>query len=218
MVCAANGGMKGGDVHYLLVHWGAEAGCDMDRRVLRTYRALNEAFTALLAEYSYERVTVAMLCERASIRRTTFYKHFTDKADFLTFFVNSLRVEFAERAHRLASGADSDGAPEHLIILEQLADFLLEHEALFDNVFESSASGTLLRAISDGVARSISELVRGRAGTQPRADGDGPCRCEFAAGGVVRLLQLWWEQGHTSEGRRQLISSADALTATLLRA
>ena len=51
----------------------------MDLRIKKTYRALFEAFTELLEEHRFEDVTVAMLCDRAMIRRTTFYKHFRDK-------------------------------------------------------------------------------------------------------------------------------------------
>ena len=51
----------------------------MDLRVQKTYRALFGAFTELLEEHRFEDITVAMLCERAMIRRTTFYKHFADK-------------------------------------------------------------------------------------------------------------------------------------------
>ena len=51
----------------------------MDLRVQKTYRALFAAFTELLEEHRFEDVTVAMLCDRAMIRRTTFYKHFADK-------------------------------------------------------------------------------------------------------------------------------------------
>ena len=43
----------------------------MDLRIKKTYRALFEAFTELLEEHRFEDVTVAMLCDRAMIRRTT---------------------------------------------------------------------------------------------------------------------------------------------------
>ena len=57
----------------------------MDLRIERTYRSLIEAFTRLLEERLYEDVTVAMLCNEAMIRRTTFYKHFADKGEFFSF-------------------------------------------------------------------------------------------------------------------------------------
>ena len=56
----------------------------MDLRIQKTYRSLLTAFTKLLEKHRYEDVSVAMLCEEAMIRRTTFYKHFADKSEFFT--------------------------------------------------------------------------------------------------------------------------------------
>ena len=64
----------------------------MDLRIKKTYRALFEAFTELLEEHRFEDVTVAMLCDRAMIRRTTFYKHFRDKNDYFALSMSSCRA------------------------------------------------------------------------------------------------------------------------------
>ena len=50
-----------------------------DLRIQKTYLALQNAFVALLEEKRFEELTVNELCDRAMIRRTTFYKHFGDK-------------------------------------------------------------------------------------------------------------------------------------------
>ena len=62
-----------------------------DLRILRTYRSLNEAFTGLMEEKRFEDITVGELCERAMIRRTTFYKHFADKYEYFTFYIKEMR-------------------------------------------------------------------------------------------------------------------------------
>ena len=65
-----------------------------DLRILRTYRSLNEAFTGLMEEKRFEDITVGELCERAMIRRTTFYKHFADKYEYFTFYIKEMRESF----------------------------------------------------------------------------------------------------------------------------
>ena len=50
-----------------------------DLRVQKTYRALMAAFEALMAEETFDDITVNELCARALIRRPTFYSHFEDK-------------------------------------------------------------------------------------------------------------------------------------------
>ena len=50
----------------------------LDFRIEKTYMSLHNAFTTLIEERHFEDFTVNDLCERAMIRRTTFYKHFAD--------------------------------------------------------------------------------------------------------------------------------------------
>ena len=60
----------------------------MDLRIQKTYMGLHNAFTDLLEEKRFENITVNELCEKAMIRRTTFYKHFADKYEYFTFYMN----------------------------------------------------------------------------------------------------------------------------------
>ena len=59
----------------------------LDLRVQKTYKALVEAFERLLLEKEFESISVTEICDAAMIRRPTFYKHFLDKYDFITFFI-----------------------------------------------------------------------------------------------------------------------------------
>ncbi len=54
----------------------------MDRRQKRTKEAIFHAFTALLSEKDFERITVGEIIGRADIGRATFYAHFETK-DYL---------------------------------------------------------------------------------------------------------------------------------------
>ena len=43
-----------------------------------------------MSEKPFEEITINDLCNSAMIRRTTFYKHFSDKYDFFRFFLISV--------------------------------------------------------------------------------------------------------------------------------
>jgi AcrR family transcriptional regulator len=62
-----------------------------DLRVKKTKKALYDAFMTLLSEKQFEDITVNELCDAAGVRRATFYKHYSDKFDFLTAYVRLLR-------------------------------------------------------------------------------------------------------------------------------
>lgn len=54
-----------------------------DRRVLKTKKALRQAFLTLVAEHGYEPVSVQAIVARADVGRATFYAHYADKEDLL---------------------------------------------------------------------------------------------------------------------------------------
>jgi AcrR family transcriptional regulator len=63
-----------------------------DRRVRRTRTALKDALLSLMTDKGYEAVTVQDLIDRADIGRSTFYAHYTDKADLLQELVSEMRA------------------------------------------------------------------------------------------------------------------------------
>lgn len=52
-----------------------------DLRVVKTRKAIQDAFVDLVLEEGFDRITVSELARRAMINRQTFYKHYLDKFD-----------------------------------------------------------------------------------------------------------------------------------------
>ncbi len=53
----------------------------MDIRVVKTRKAITDAFLAFRARKGIEKITVKELCEKAQVNKSTFYKHFRDVYD-----------------------------------------------------------------------------------------------------------------------------------------
>ncbi|MCR5632367.1 MAG: TetR/AcrR family transcriptional regulator [Eubacterium sp.] len=62
----------------------------MDRRQKKTRSAIYSAFTDLLKEEAYSKITVQQIIDRADIGRTTFYSHFETKDDLLKSLCNDI--------------------------------------------------------------------------------------------------------------------------------
>lgn len=198
----------------------------MDLRIQKTYRALITSFTQLLETHRYEDVTVAMLCDAAMIRRTTFYKHFADKSAFFAFFIDSLRDELLKHGEQCSDAeanavAGTEGTRRVLdergrAILQGLVEFMLKHERLVDNIFESSMSGIMMLMMVDKVAETLRIQYRKAFVERWGNGGELDAATEFAAGGVVRLLERWWMTGHSKEGEDQLVALATDMVARVL--
>lgn len=65
-----------------------------DLRVIRTKKLLSDSLFNLLEKQMLPSITIDMICDKALIHRTTFYKHFYDKYDLLTYLFKSLTKEY----------------------------------------------------------------------------------------------------------------------------
>ena len=59
----------------------------LDPRIRRTRQLLMQALTELLAEKSFDELSVHNIAERATLSRATFYDHFPDKFALLEFMI-----------------------------------------------------------------------------------------------------------------------------------
>lgn len=184
----------------------------MDLRIKKTYRALFDAFTELLEEHRFEDLTVAMLCDRALIRRTTFYKHFRDKNDYFAFYIDELMTGLPQNRTDAADAEPLDDvrALRHEVF-DDAMNMILAHEQLMDNLLASSMSGMLTGMICDRIARSIRERVMSSLAEDALAPVSLETTSEFIAGGIIRLFTYWWESGHDLERRPEIADVVDAL-------
>ncbi|MCI0393447.1 MAG: TetR/AcrR family transcriptional regulator [Chloroflexi bacterium] len=62
----------------------------LDPRVRRTRQLLQQALMALMAEKSFQAITVQDIAERATVNRVTFYAHFADKYALLEYAIREM--------------------------------------------------------------------------------------------------------------------------------
>ena len=166
----------------------------MDLRIEKTYRALIGAFTELLEQRRYEDISISLLCERALIRRTTFYKHFADKDEFFRFFLLSMRDEFREStsvAAKAKSVHECQG-----IMVRALITFLEDHASIVDNVLDSSMSSVLLDTLADVMRCDLIAAIKTSGRQTGITQADAELQAAYLAGGPISALRHWWQHGH----------------------
>lgn len=88
----------------------------MDRRQRKSREAIFGAFTELLSEKNYSRITVGQIIARADVGRATFYSHFETKDDLLRALCEDLFCHIFDDlseprpAHRHLFACESTGS------------------------------------------------------------------------------------------------------------
>lgn len=170
----------------------------MDRRQQKTRTAIFSAFTSLLAEKSYGKITVQEIIDLADVGRTTFYAHFETKDDLLKELCQELFGHIIssamDRTH--THGLYSDrSAPESVFC--HLLQHLQENDKNIITLLSCESSEMFLRFFKD----SLNGLVRSQFINQNRkANTDIPedFLINHISGSFVEMV-LWWIKGHRKQ-------------------
>lgn len=82
----------------------------MDKRIIKTKRALKEALFSILEEQNFESVRITEICGRADVSRNTFYNYYCDKyallEDCFSDYEERFMKKFDARQKRDNAGAE----------------------------------------------------------------------------------------------------------------
>ena len=154
-----------------------------DLRIQKTYLALQNAFEALLEEKRFEELTVNELCDKAMIRRTTFYKHFADKYEFFAFYIREMVSTFRDQLP--PDVMDGEAAEYFLQMGRELLRFWHMHEKMVQNIENSSMFPLLLSILLDQITEDISMVLRRSCPVLAHSSGKLRGVAAFSAGGLI---------------------------------
>lgn len=164
----------------------------MDLRIQKTYMALTSTFFELLEEKRFEDITVNELCERAMVRRATFYKHFGDKYEFFTFFIREIQEEFDRE---IADSPDINTPIDFYInIVHRVIKFMREKDKLLQSLLKSGCLPALLRILSEQVEFDILQKLKADAENGHKLIADPEVMAHFFTGAILETLQWWLTQ------------------------
>ena len=128
-----------------------------DLRKQKTRKALEKAFLELTETKWIEDISVRDICDRAMVRRATFYKHFEDKYDFFAYVMNNM-----QRSTNLALNAN----PKDITMAEYCANICYsyyrnnrEHPKLVSRIYDSKSR----QLYSDILMDQIRDAIRKKA-------------------------------------------------------
>lgn len=175
----------------------------MDRRQQKTRATIFAAFSALLAEKSYGKITVQDIIDAANVGRTTFYAHFETKDDLLKALCEDLFghivVSALDSSHTHGLYSDQS-APKSVFC--HLLQHLQENDQHIVGLLSSESSEIFLRYFRD----SLNALVQSQFVNQNRRhnlDIPQDFLINHISGSFVEMA-LWWIKGRMKQRPEEL--------------
>ena len=172
-----------------------------DLRIQRTELSLRRALLELLSEKSFENITVGEICERAMVRRATFYSHYGSKYDLFVSVIRSLRDDFEEKYY---AAAHANGSREYYMVMIDCAlQTLEENRALVQTILKSGSGNLLFQMMSQEIEKNI--LRRIRQDHEEGMDLNAPPDLTAAMlTGALTYTLRWWTQQNPTMSRVEL--------------
>lgn len=160
-----------------------------DLRVVKTHMALCNAFMELLEEKCFEDITVSELCDKAMVRRATFYKHFTDKFDFFKFFIIRNQQNIMQEC--LENKKYTDIKEYFIDVITMLMNFLTQNKNIVGKIWDSNLFSTLLNIAGDELAENVCNTI---APYINKSKEEIHIIIAFYASGLIMTMRLWLRQ------------------------
>ncbi len=129
----------------------------IDPRVIRTRKLLVDAFMGLMAEKSFDEITVQDITARATVNRATFYAHFVDKYALVDELIREGFTQMLQQ--RMATPADSTEEQLRRLILA-VCDYWTELHSqckhsfrMFDSLVEAQIKAQLREQVRSAMLK-----------------------------------------------------------------
>ena len=157
------------------------------RSALRSKRLLREAFSELLQEKDYGRITVTEIVERADLNRSTFYAHYTGIDDLMHELTDEITDGLMTVLQEAFSG-DFLRRPEPA--LELLGNHLQQMKDLYRSLVRARQADFFMEELR----RILTVRIQEELG-EPKGLG-ADSLTSFLAGGVVSLYHSWLDDDY----------------------
>lgn len=185
----------------------------LDLRIEKTYLALYNAFTSLLEEKHFEDITLNELCDRAMIRRTTFYKHFADKYEYLTFYMKETSASLRDQLP--PDILDNNSLDYFLHMYRGLLRFIEKHSKMVKNVMSSNMFPVMINGLAEQITDDMVQALKKMPASKDMTNTQREDIAAFCSGGIVNLLRLYLDRGNEIDEEAFIASVTKLFSSSL---
>lgn len=121
---------------------------------LTTKRAFSGAMKKLVAEKSFEKISIGEICELCEMNRKSFYYHFHDKYELVIWIFNN------EFLHRVRARTDKDAWET----LERLARYFYANKIFYRKILTVSGQNSFIEYFSNLCREIFTEKIKEQLG------------------------------------------------------
>ena len=177
-----------------------------DIRVKRTYNQLISALIRLLAQKSFDDLTVLEICTEAKVHTATFYKHFVDKHDFLNccFKMKLSELDFEKPGNDFSIESMNENCMK---MVSRVLSFIEENKEFVSSVSSEYYSSSFTNALSDAIAAFIIEQIETKVTLSENLGYNLPLMANYYSGAIVGLAR-WWSTAENACSKKVFLDFA----------
>ncbi len=158
----------------------------MDRRIVKTKRAIHRAFLGLIASKSYKEITVKDLAETAGVNRKTFYNHYKDIKEL----IDEIETEVVHSFDVAMAGIDvHETLQDPELLCSRLLKIVERTQDMCENIMRIQYDGNFVNKIADALENSVRRNSRDEINLD---DSTVSFLMKFAVAGMLQTYQTWY--------------------------
>ena len=176
-----------------------------DRRTIYTRNTIKDALLELLADTTFDRITVTALCKQAEITRATFYLHYDDIYDMLHKIEDEMFLEFNEIMEQKPVVTNSLASQGPLL---EFFHFLDRNRDLAKVMIGPHGDLAFVNRLKDQIEKRTLQVLE-----SAQSDANYKYLCSFIITGCVGVVETWLKESNPQSPEEM----AEILGAMLLR-
>ncbi len=162
----------------------------IDLRIVKTHNKLTSALSEMMNEMPFSDITVFDLCEKAGVRRATFYKHFKDKYDFLKDVITNIIKEIEEKVNSIEY-ANTSIINYLVCFVNEIILYFEDRPLILANLLNSDNFPVMLNVISTCTHFALVESLHDVKQSGFNFTSDVKFCASFINGGISNILIMW---------------------------
>ena len=160
----------------------------LDLRQRKTRALLLKALAELMEERPFSELSVVDICSRAMVHRTTFYAHFNDKRELLSYLLSQLEQECVETC--LPKKEMTSPKEYFLTAVKNALGFFQDRRSLYLACLNTGMEAEV-HVLSDRAAQELCRRLSQPAFRDAAPEVDPQIAARFYIGAVLALIR-WW--------------------------